>query len=342
MDVRANGVRSPPGSVKVRSLSAVPGALDEMGVSPADVLARAGMPPTLFSNPEELVSYVALGRLLRGCVEATGCDHFGLLVGMRQSSPVLGLVGYVAVNAPTVRAALETIISSLKLNDTGGRLGLALDKGFATLSWLVAEPRIDAVEQIEDAAIAIACNVMRSLCGDQWRPAEVFLPRKRPAKGAAPYLKFFNAPVRFETDPAALVFEETNLDRTIAGRDPVLHGILSPLLEKAMERDIERSFQEEVCAILRVQALNGPLTPDRVAASLGVSVRTLSRRFAAENVTFSELAQRVRFEAAQRLLRTEKSVADVASALGYSDPSAFIRAFKQFSGQTPARWRRSL
>ncbi len=93
---------------------------------------------------------------------------------------------------------------------------------------------------------------------------------------------------------------------------------------------------------MRGQVLGAPLTPDRAAVALGISTRTLARRLAEEGATFSELAQLVRFETAQRFLRTDKSLAEIATALGYSDATAFIRAFKHFTGKTPARWRREL
>jgi AraC-like DNA-binding protein len=340
MDSRPSLSKATQGTLKIRNLSAVPEALRALGADVDAILNEAGLEPTLFSNPENVISYLTLGRLIRICVNETNCDHFGLLVGTRQSFPVLGIAGYVAANAPTVAEALELIIATLRLSDTGGVLSLKRENGFASLSWLVVEPGVESTDHIDDAVIAIACNIMRNLCGPEWRPTEARLPRPHP-KNARPYFKFFNAPVRFEADQARLVFEDGHLGREIDGRDPTLHTLLSPLLDKELS-NAERSVKEEVCDILRAQTVGGTLTPDRVASTLGISPRTLSRRLSAENVTFSELAQRVRFEAAERLLRTEKSLAEIAEALGYSDATAFIRAFKQFVGKTPARWRRDL
>ncbi|WP_016921615.1 AraC family transcriptional regulator [Methylocystis parvus] len=312
----------------------------EAGVDVAEPLANAGLEKGLFANSEQLLSYRAAGRLIQQCILATGYEDFGLRVGMRQSAAILGLAGYVGTNAPSVRQALETMIGSLKLSDTGGSASLVLERGYAALRWIVVEPDIPAVNQIDDIAIAVIFNILSELCGSQWRAAEVRLTRERP-KNTALFVQFFNAPVRFETDVACVIFEEAWLDHEVQGRDPQLHDILSPLLAQALEEN-GASFKEKVCDILRTQLLNGPLTPDRTAATLGISVRTLSRRLADEDATFSELAQAIRFEIAQRMLRAGKSLSDIAGALGYSDPTAFIRAFKQFAGMTPARWRRSL
>ncbi len=338
MDARTTPAKIAPGTLKIRNLSAAPEVLAELGVDIRPLLAKAGLGPELFADPELRISYLALGRFVRDCVAVTGCEDFGLRVGMRQSAPILGLSGYVAANAPTVREALDIITASLRLSDTGGRVSFSVERGFASLNWLITEPDVEAAEHIDDAAIAIACNIMRSLRGPQWSPAEVRLTRARP-KSAANFQRFFNAPVRFETETASLMFDATDLDCEVAGRDPTLHAILAPLLEKALE-ETELSVKEDVSDILRAQVLKGPLTPDRAAAALGISARTLSRRLAEERATFSELAQSVRFEVAQRLLRTEKNLSEISALLGYSDPTAFIRAFKQFTGKTPARWRR--
>lgn len=334
------GRPAPQGTVKVRNIAAIPELVAEADLDLADLLAAAGIEQGLFSNAENLVSYRAVGRLIELCVEATGFEDFGLRVGMRQSASVLGLGGYVGANAPTVFQALETMIGSLKLSDTGGSANLVLEQGYAMLRWIVVAPDAPAIDHIDDMAIAIMFNILSALCGKRWRAVEVCLTRKRP-KNTALYLQFFNAPVRFQTDVACVTFEDGWLGEPVRDRDSQLHEILSPILAQALAEKGD-CFRARLCDILRAQVLSGPLTPDRAAASLGVSVRTLSRRLADEGATFSELAQLVRLEVAQRTLRSGKSLAEIAAMLGYSDPTAFIRAFKQMTGMTPARWRRSL
>ena len=70
-----------------------------------------------------------------------------------------------------------------------------------------------------------------------------------------------------------------------------------------------------------------------------MNARTLSHRLAAHGVTYSGLAGEARYDAAQSLLRREKPIAEIAAALGFAEQSAFTRAFKAWSGTTPARWR---
>jgi AraC-like DNA-binding protein len=82
---------------------------------------------------------------------------------------------------------------------------------------------------------------------------------------------------------------------------------------------------------------------DLVAETMGTSVRTLQRRLRASGLTYSEVVQRARRSAAQRMLKDRGAgIGEIARALGYSDPAHFTRAFQRWTGSTPrdfrARW----
>ena len=114
--------------------------------------------------------------------------------------------------------------------------------------------------------------------------------------------------------------------------------ILSPLLEEAVA-DADGDFASAVKSVMRVKIGAGAFTRDSVCRALGVNARTLSHRLEALGVTFSGLADEVRFDAAQSLLLKGRRIPEVAAVLGFAEPSAFIRAFKAWSGTTPGRWR---
>src|SRR5208337_4745820 len=69
-------------TAKIRNVAAVPATLVELGADLATVLRRAGLDPNLFSNPENVMPYASLGRLVTESVRATGCESFGLRVGI--------------------------------------------------------------------------------------------------------------------------------------------------------------------------------------------------------------------------------------------------------------------
>jgi len=85
----------------------------------------------------------------------------------------------------------------------------------------------------------------------------------------------------------------------------------------------------------------GHPTIDRAARRYGIPVRTLQRRLHEVGLSYSELVDEVRFEAACRLLDDPQArIADVAAALGFTDPSNFSRAFVRWTGLSPREYRR--
>jgi AraC-like DNA-binding protein len=325
------------GAVKVRNIRAVQEVLREAGLDIQDILEKVGLERALFSNRENVVGYPSLGRLVAECVKATGHEDFGLRVGMRQSAGAIGLAGFAAINAPTVREALETLVGSLPLSDSGGLAKFEVKDDVAVIFWSVAVPGVESGDQLSDGMVALLCNFMRKLCGQGWNAIEVCLTKPRP-KDARLFSTFFRAPIRFDADEAGLIFPSKQLDLDVVGRDADLHEVLAPLLERALA-ETGRSFSADVLSVMRSQISDGPLTPARTASSFGMSARGFVRRLAEEATNFLELAQQTKFETAQALLLRDKGIAEIAAILGYSDPTAFARAFKAWSGKTPTCWR---
>ena len=95
--------------IKVRNAAAIFPTLAELGADPDAVLRSAGIEPAMFSDPDNDLSFAAVGRLAGECVKATGCESFGLRVGARRNMTSLGLSGLVSMHASTVRDALQVI-----------------------------------------------------------------------------------------------------------------------------------------------------------------------------------------------------------------------------------------
>jgi len=207
----------------------------------------------------------------------------------------------------------------------------------ASFGYTVVAPNIEAVDQIEDGSVAIAFNILRRVCGPSWRPILVRLARGRP-RDMAPFQRFFEAPVEFGAPSTCLVFDSATLDNPVRDRDPEAAEILAPLLREAAE-NAQSDFVHAVKAVIRARLGAGALSRDSVGRTLGVNARTFAHRLEAFGVTYSGLADEAKYEVAQSLLLKERRIADIAALLGFAEQSAFTRAFKTWSGTTPARWR---
>jgi len=323
--------------IKVRNAGGIYEALRRCGVDPSEVVRRAGVDPAIFLNPVNDLPYEALGRIVAEAVRATGCESLGLAAGDWSGATAAGLPALVALNAPTVREALQVFCASLKASDTGGIAVLEERARVAFLSYVVTAPDVEAADQIVDGAMAIAFHLMRALCNPAWRPTRVRLVRDPPLD-KAPFSKLFGAPIEFGAPAAALVFDVATLDEPVRGRNPHYADILAPLLKEATD-NARGDFLVAVKSVIRSQISAGKLSRDSVTRALGLNARTLAHRLEAHGLTYSALAEQAKFDAARRLLLRGKPIAEVATLLGFAEPSAFTRAFKAWSGTTPARWR---
>ena len=316
----------------------MPELLRELGADPAAILATVGLDAERFRDPDHLIPFVTMGRLLNVCAQQTRCLHFGLLVGQRAGGESLGLVGHLMQSAPDVGSALRSLILHFHLHDRGGIPALTVCNGVATLAYGIYQPAVEGIGQIHDGAIAIGFNVMRSLCGAAWAPTEVLLARSKPAD-VTPYRRFFGVLPRFDAEHAALVFPAAWLERRLHGADSRLCQMLETQVA-ALEAQGRGDLVNQLRRVLRSLLTSSGGSLHQVAELLSIHRRTLNRRLKERGTTFKALVEEARFEIARQFLEeTGMPITGIAAALDYADSSAFTRAFRRWSGTTPAEWR---
>jgi len=310
--------------------------LRDFGLDPDPIIRAAGLDPHLFEDEANVIPYAAMGRLCALSVARTNCPHFGLLVGRRATLLSLGMVGRLMLHSETVGNALRSLVSNLSEQSRGAVATLAVTGDTAVFSYAVYQPETSA-DQITDGVLACTVNAMRTLLDADWAPAEVLLTRTRPAD-VEPYRRHFRAPVRFNQEIAALVLPANCLQRRIAGADPLLRTILEERVVR-LKGDL---FADDLRRLLRTRLANDTCSVDGMAGLLAMHRRTLNRRLGAEGTRFRTIVNEVRFEIARQLLAdTSLPLGQIAAALDYSEASAFTRAFRRWSGQTPSAWRAS-
>jgi AraC-like DNA-binding protein len=322
----------------ISGVAAIPAVLKALGAGPARVFAEVSVDLSLFDDPEGLISLVAVGRLVKHAVATTGCQHFGLLVGQQGGLHSLGLVGLVVRYSPDVGTALRQLGHYLHLYH-GGQITAVVDEGkLATLSYAFYEPHVEAIDQIEDGALAIMCNMLRVLCGPDWQPIEVRFAHRAP-ENTRPFGRFFRAPLRFNAEQSALVMSTDWLHRRLPDAGAELQRLLKKEIETLEARHGD-DFPEQVRSVLRTGLLTGHTSADQVAALFSMHSRTLTRRLDAFGTSFKTLVDEGRFEIAREMLQnTSLDVSQIAASLDYADASSFTRAFRRWSGTTPAVWR---
>jgi AraC-like DNA-binding protein len=322
--------------LRVSILVEVPHLLRQLGQDPDLVLDEVGLDPALLHDPDNTLAFRAAGALLEHCVMRTGCRHFGLLLGQRGSPATIGMVGQLIRHSTNVDAALRNLIKYMHHHDRGAVPTFSVSRGFAALGYAILEHDIPASDQIFAASLAVAYQIMRELCGADWRPSEVLFPFRSP-HDTGPFERFFQAPVRFAGEQAALMFPADWLGCALSGTDPGVHQEIKTALQ-----DVDRpDLADHVRRVVRGMLVNGGASEEGVAHTFAMSRRTLIRRLQAEGLSFHTILRNVRLEVAAQLLRdTDNSIADIATAVGYAGASPFTRAFKRWTGMPPASWRK--
>jgi len=316
----------------------IPAVLRSLGADPVKVFADARVDLALFDNPDSLISFAARGRLVRQCVLATGCEHFGLRVGQRNGLNHLGLVGLLVKYSADVGAALRSLVRHFHLRARGAVVTLAQDGDTASLGYEIYQRLSEAIDQIADGALAFQFNILRALCGPGWVPSELRFAHREPAD-AGPLRRFFQCPLSFDAGQNVVVFDATWLNRRLPTDDPALRGLLLKQIEM-LEAQHGADLPAQVRSVLRTALLTGHAKAEQIAALFSMHPRTLARHLEACGTQYQVLVDEVSFEISRQML--EGSVMDIAQitqALGYADPSAFTRAFRRWSGTTPAQWR---
>jgi len=324
--------------LRIGATIGVPEVLRSLGEDPTEVLAEVGVDLELFDNPNNQISYLARGRLVEHCARRTACPHFGLLVGQKSGLASFGFVGLLAKYSPDVGSALRSLVRYMHLHVRGATTTLAVDSGLAVLEYQIYQTRALGNDQVGAGAVAVAFNFVRDLCGNDWEPVEVRFAHRKP-EDMAPFRRFFQTPLRFDAGQYAVVFDATWLNHRLPDTNPELIHLLQQEINKLEVRQ-EDNFLEQVRSLLRTTLVTGHSSADQVAELFSMNRRTLNRHLNALGTNFQKVADEIRFEIARQLLEdSAMEIVQIASLLGYSNASAFTRAFRRWSSTTPAGWR---
>lgn len=335
---------APPqrGMVRIAPLGAIPEFLRRFGVNPGALLQRRGLcEATSFDDPDATVPLALAGSLLKDCVQATACTSFGLRLGQRADASALGAVGQLLANAPDVRDALEGLVANLDLHDRGAAASLEVSAGSSILVYEIYEHGVEGTDQLGDYAMAISWNIMRSLCGPEWSPMEVRFRHGNPVE-VEPYRRFFRAPLRFNAAHNGIVFSTHWLSQPIALADPDLRQHSIDRIH-ALRGNSNQSFRDQAHKLLVTLIGSQRRSREQLASCFSIHPRTLNRRLKKAGTSFRKLHNEVRGEMARQLLRdTRRSISAIATLLEYSDATAFNRAFSQWEGISPSKWRKRM
>jgi AraC-like DNA-binding protein len=324
--------------VRAATIMGLPALAAELDLDLARVLLLCELPLDVLADPDDLLTYHDLVRLLLECARQSRCDHFGLLLGMRTRLVDHGIIGRIALCSETAESGLTRYVRYFNVYDTAAITALEFAGRLVRLSYAICEPGLGDTRHLHYGAIASVFNVVQELCGQRWRPAEVRFACRSPSD-PQPLRRFFRAPLRFDCSDSALVFERRWLSRAL----PDANAAVEHAAEQ-VAATIEASLLEDLPGVVRRLArkklVTGDCSMDSVAAALSMHRRTLDRHLKRHGGSFEQILASVKQDVACHLLReTTLTLSEIAAALQYSSAENFATAFRHWLGTTPSAYR---
>lgn len=308
-------------------------ALRLRGIESGPLLRKAGLPEKVTAP----ITNVEYGRLWWLIAETIGDEYFGL--GARPMRPgSFNMMCYAVLHSGNLDRALRRALQFLNitLDSPSGELR---SRDGAAMVILTRASR-------SRAAFAYRAYLMILMGVASWLIGRRIPLRRLDFDCPAPvhrndYNQFFGAPVRFDQPQTCLVFDAAYLSLPVVRSDIALESFLREAPGNLLIR-----YRHDHDTSSRVRARLSATSPEAwpdfpaMAQALDHSPATLRRKLRAEGQSFGAIKDELRSVLAQRLLREGRvSVAEVAAALGYSEPSAFHRAFLKWTGQSPGQFR---
>lgn len=313
--------------------------LIDLGINPAHVLRRAGLPEDLFGREKATVSTTEYFRLWNGIEEESGDPalplRFAEIMSVESFDPLL----FAALCSPDLNTALERmsrykqLIYPMTLHIRQGVEATSIE-----VEWFDApcEPPVSLVA----SELVFFVQFSRIATRTHVQPLEVRV--KHPLEPADEYAEYFGVPVQEGPCPQIL-FKAEDAARPFLTANEEMWQFFEPDLQRRLfELNENATLADRVRAALLEQLPSGIASIGNVAKRLHVSTRTLQRKLKLEGLSFQTLLNQTREDLARHYLKNSQLTGvEISFLLGFKEPNSFFRAFHTWTGTTPEKVRKA-
>lgn len=329
--------------IRVGALKEYRRLMAELDADPVPLLQRYGISLRSLDDEEAMIPLRSLVNLLESSATVSGCPDFGLRLAQMQDISLLGPLALAIQNEPTVGAGLQTAARYLYVHSPGLLFSVrehsALITGACELRFEIDLPRQPVVRQAMDQSLGDTHRIAAFLAGTDYQLHAVALTH-HPVAPLSSYARFFGAPVLPAQEHAGLHVSPSTLRAPLREVNQTLRELALAHVTR-LHGDADQRLAPRVRSALRqtLSVVRGD--KNAIARLVSLHPRTLQRRLAAEGVSFDELREQVRREAALRYLcETRVPLSQLAGMLGLSEQSALTRCCRRWFGRTPTQLRR--
>ncbi len=320
----------------MRSVAPLINHLDSLGFPEERSLECLGLDQAAAGDLETRLDYRSVERLWQTAVNTTGDPTLPLRAAMLADAAEFGVLTYIFTASPDIRSGFETTLDLIPLMSTVTDVSLetAAEHLIVRYRW---QPGFEISQASREYAVGVTVQVSRGVGRSVGGLSAQEVRFSYPAPDHADaYPEILGLPARFDSDWDGVLFPASELDAPNPASDPTLAEALARHAQKLLAKlprgdDLPSRVRHQIASTLPLGS-----SADQIAESLGMNARNLRRRLGAEGSSYQRILDEVRCELARRYLAEgRKGVEEVAFALGFSDGSAFHKAFKRWTGESP-------
>lgn len=312
-------------------------------VDPDAVFSKCGIPSKDSEDYDVPIPVHQIALLLDLAGEATDNPRMGMSMGQKYHYEAGSLLIMAVLAAPNVAAGLKCLNQYDKYVDTGITTTFNFDSATAQFGTRIIAPESVKLDHLNEYLMTFLVRTLNIATRKSMPLEQVSLRHKSDRNGKA-LEAFFDAPVKFSQSSNKLYFDRNYLQQRFLTSNSLLFEVLSNALDTYFSPSAEASeFVDRVSReIIRCGPDESP-TAEIIAQRLAISPRTLRRKLAEEDHSFQEAKNLAREKRAKYYLgHTNMSLSEIAFELGYSEMSAFSRAFRSWRGVTPQAYREGI
>jgi AraC-like DNA-binding protein len=329
-----------PHKIDARLARRVVEDLKRRGALVDDLLKEVGLRRSDVNDAEARISYPAVIGLMERAAALLDDPSLGLRLGASYEARDSGLLGFVVLNSPTLKDALDNLQRYFHVIGDGEDIDIEQNRLHLVLRFRETDPALRGLRHNSEYMAAIIVRACRDITRKRISPVRAEFIHAQPNTSVA-YDRYLGCAVRFHSEWDALVYDAGKAQLPVVGADDKLLKVLERACRHVLgpaprKRDVVNDVRE--WAMDRMT--KGTVHIDDAALVLGLSAKTLERRLAENGKTFSSLIDDIRSGLAKRYLsETDFRLEQIAYLTGYSEPAALVRAFKRWTGTTPMKYR---
>lgn len=315
--------------------------LMDYGIDPVPVLEDVGFSINAEEESDPPLPLSKVAQLFELSARLTGEDFIGMRLAQRYHYESAGLMILLMLAAPSVEEGIRTLCRYDRYVDTAIEAAFEAGPEVSTFSVTLIDSKGSRLDQLMEFLITFFIDILNKATRKPVPITEVWLSHANRGRNPKPLEDFLNSPVLFERPANRIFFSSSYLQERFFTSNSLLFEVLTNAFKTYFfSRNKSNGFIEVVCReIVRAHGEENP-SLGSIASRLAMSERTLRRRLAEEGYSFQEVKNIAREERAKYFLaNTAMPLVEIGYKLGYSELSAFSRAFRSWAGESPQIYR---